>query len=48
MRNTGGQIIIPPIVSGNELMHQICPDLILASETWEREKIRLPDVLKSN
>ena len=31
-----------------ELMHQICPDLILASETWEREKMRLPDVLKSN
>ena len=30
-----------------EMMNQICPDLILASETWEREKMRLKDILKS-
>ena len=29
-----------------EIMNQICPDLILASETWEREKMRLKDILK--
>ena len=30
-----------------EIMNQISPDLILASETWEREKLRLKDILKS-
>ena len=31
-----------------EIMNQICPDLILASETWERKRMRMSDVLKSN
>ena len=31
----------------NEMMRQICPDLILASETWEREKARLKNIIKS-
>ena len=30
-----------------EIMHCICPDIILASETWERERMRLSDVLKT-
>ena len=30
-----------------EMMNQISPDLILASETWERENLRLDDILKS-
>ena len=30
----------------NEMIQQICPDLILASETWEREKLRLKDIIK--
>ena len=32
----------------NEMIQQICPDLILASETWEREKLRLKDILKNS
>ena len=30
-----------------EMMHQICPDLIIACETWERENLRLEQIIKS-
>ena len=31
----------------NEMMRQICPDLILASETWERSNKRLENIIKN-
>ena len=31
----------------NELIRQICPDIILASETWERERLRLNEIVKN-
>ena len=31
----------------NDIMRQICPDLILAVETWERATKRLDDIIKN-
>ena len=31
----------------NDMMRQICPDLILASETWERQNKRLGSLIKN-